>query len=208
MTETGFGPHDRSTLRSRLMSTLIPDTIAVDALEGLWYELAGKNSRSSCLMPPWNSIHAIWDYPSLSCSHGYYCHYTIVEHRLLLSTIGVLGDLRTRKWFVFTRSPPRVQGKSGRVARLPHPEYLPQTWVTYPPFTMTLYEGLSMPIPFSGTLLAVRGRMHGLKVFARPYRFSEVVRLRFNDGWLIEMRDASSRAEALRDRLRSAKEEL
>ena len=135
---------------------------------------------------------------------GWHAVYALADDRLVLHRLdlGLKGDAEDA---ARAGNGPLLAGHRPRVATV---QASVHTWLGWRerevPTGEWRYEGLGLPIPFTGTLLLGRGFLRELYVhmgFHPCWKYAETLELGFEDGQQTSRRDLSARTAELRERL-------
>jgi hypothetical protein len=172
------------------MTAQFPDTIGFSGKE---YDIAGVNGDGLFTPQPLGLMPVS---TNSACWRGYICAYQILDDALILDALNISlghdeGSGKERR-FVAQRGPP-INGVS------------PQTGAEKRSFLSgNYYEGLHLPIHFTGGILAGDGFIQELYVhmgFHPAWKYCTVFELIFDQGRSVEIRDVSSNLEQIRNRM-------
>lgn len=124
-----------------------------------------------------------------ACWRGYVCHYRVADERLLLGTLAVShGDAESGEMV----PGPAVHGIE------------PVEGEGWMDFFNCVYEGLDLPVAYTGGLLLGSGFIEELYVhmgFHPAWKFEKATELIFADGRIEEARDLTARMAEVREKL-------
>jgi len=140
--------------------------------------------------PDWYAMNPVS--PVTACWRGFICTFAIHDNELILSRLSIhLGKIEGSGKFIPLVGP-QINGRDPALAIGPLPEF------------NNIYEGVDLPLPFTGGLLIARDFIKELYVhmgFHPAWKYREVWELLFDDGILTDSQDVSIKLAELREKL-------